>query len=160
MGHATVPWSADEAARELLAVLPLIARIVAGAVKREVGEETTMPQFRVLALLAEAPQTTSALARRRRVSLPSMGAQVQALVERGLVARVPDPSDRRQHQLELTAAGRMHYTQAAAHALSRLAPLLETLSADELRAVQIALPALHRALAHDEEPVDGDPSAL
>lgn len=151
-------WTAEAAARELLAVLPLINRIVSAAVKREAGEETTMPQFRVLALLAEAPQTTSALARMRRVSLPTMGELVQALVTRGWVTRVPDQRDRRQHTLELTDAGQAHYAQAQLQTMAQLTPLLAALSEQELAAVQIALPALHRALTSDEESqIDGNP---
>src|SRR5262249_5821492 len=57
-----------EATQELLAVLPLLNRIVAAEVRREAGEETTMPQFRVLAHLAAGPLTLSALAKKRRVS--------------------------------------------------------------------------------------------
>jgi DNA-binding MarR family transcriptional regulator len=145
-------WSLDDIAHALLALVPLLNRIVVAAVRSEAGEETTMPQFRVLALLAAGPETTSGLARRRRVSLPTIGALVQALVERGWVVRVPDPHDRRQHLLELTDAGRAHYRRAEAQALRQLIPLLEDLSDDERRAVQVALPALYRALTRDDEP--------
>jgi DNA-binding MarR family transcriptional regulator len=149
---AAPTWTADEATSELLAVLPLLNRIVASAVRRETGEETTMPQFRVLAMLAERAHTTSGLARHRRVSLPAMGALVQALVERGWVTRIPDLNDRRQHTLELTEAGRAHYLGAQQQVMRQLSPLLAVLDEHELRAVQIALPALHRALTSDEEP--------
>lgn len=149
-------WTTEDATRELLAVLPLLNRIVASAVRSETSEETTMPQFRVLALLAESPQTSSALARRRRVSLPTMGALVQALVERGWVRRIPDLQDRRQHQLELTDSGQAHYARATTQTLRQLLPLLARLTEHELRAVQIALPALHRALTSDEEPTSDD----
>ena len=81
--------------QELLAVLPLLNRIVATEVRREAGEDTTMPQFRVLAHLAPGQLTLSALAKRRRVSLQSMSELVQVLVERGWVVRAPDPADRR-----------------------------------------------------------------
>src|SRR6476619_6342086 len=100
------------ATRELLAVLPLLNRIVAAEVRREAGEETTMPQFRVLAHLGAGPLTLSVLAKKRRVSLQSMSELVQALVERGWIARTPDPGDRRQHLLRLTDHGRAHYERA------------------------------------------------
>ena len=88
-----------EATQELLAVLPLLSRIVAAEVRREAGEDTSMPQFRVLAHLAARPLTLSALAKKRRVSLQSMSELVQALVLRGWVAREPDPRDRRHDAL-------------------------------------------------------------
>ncbi len=155
---AAGPWNAERTTNELLAILPLLTRIVAEAVRREAGAETTMPQFRALAILADEPQTLSALARRRRVSLQSMGTLVQALVERGWVVRTPDPLDRRQALLALSETGRSHYEQAQAQSVRSLLPLIATLSEEELGAVQVALPALHAALTREEDP-DGNPSS-
>jgi DNA-binding MarR family transcriptional regulator len=144
-------WDALRAADELMAVLPLLNRIVAAEVRREAGEETTMPQFRVLAHLSARSLTLSELARRRRVTLQSMGELVQTLVERGWIARTPDPSDRRQQQLALTDHGRTHYERAQGQVLAQIAPLLARLDATELHAIQVALPALHRVLAGEED---------
>jgi DNA-binding MarR family transcriptional regulator len=146
-------WTTEEVTRELLAVLPLLNRIVVTEVRREAGEETTMPQFRVLAHLVDGPLTLSVLARKRRVSLQSMGELAQALVERGWVVRMPDPTDRRQHLLHLTEQGRAHYERAQEQALRRLVPLLDELTGDEIAAVQQALPALRRVLAREEKVV-------
>ena len=143
-------WTSEDATRELLAVLPLLNRIVAGEVRREAGDDTTMPQFRVLAHLADGALTLSALAKRRRVSLQSMSELVQVLVERGWIARTADPSDRRQHLLQLTEHGRAHYERAQEMTIRRLAPLLAQLSANETEAVRLALSALHRVLAQEE----------
>lgn len=151
-------WTAEEATRELLTVLPLLNRVVAADVRREVGEETTMPQFRVLSYLAPGPTTLSALARRQRVSLQAMGELAQALVERGWVTRSPAPNDRRQSLLHLTDQGRAHYERANARMLQHLTPLLSALSAEELAAVRVALAALNRVLAGEEgNDHDGNP---
>lgn len=139
-----------ETTKELLAVLPLLNRIVAAEVRREAGEETTMPQFRVLAHLTAEPLTLSLLAKKRRVSLQAMSELVQALVARGWIVRVPDQQDRRQALLQLTDHGRSHYERAQAQMLQRLAPLLAQLRADELAAVRLALPALRRVLIQEE----------
>ncbi len=143
-------WSPEEATRELLAVLPLLNRIVAAEVRREAGEETTMPQFRVLDHLAAGPLTLSALARKRRVSLQSMSELVQALVERGWVMRTPDPNDRRQQLLHQTEHGRRHYERATQKMLEQLSPLLAKLTEEERAAVEVALPALRRVLTGEE----------
>jgi DNA-binding MarR family transcriptional regulator len=143
-------WTSEDATRELLAVLPLLSRIVAAEVRREAGEETTMPQFRVLSHLAAGGLTLSALAKRRRVSLQSMSELAQVLVERGWVARTPDAADRRQHLLTLTDHGRRHYERAQQQAIRQMAPLLAQLSPAEMAAVRMALPALHRVLAQEE----------
>jgi DNA-binding MarR family transcriptional regulator len=143
-------WTPEQAAQELLAVLPLLNRLVAAEVRREAGDETTMPQFRVLTHLADGPLTVSGLARRRRVSLQSMGELVQVLVERGWVTRVPDPNDRRQQHLTLTDRGRQHHEGVQQRMMAQLMPMLARLDAQEMAAVQIALPALHRLFAGDE----------
>jgi DNA-binding MarR family transcriptional regulator len=142
-------WTPEQAAQELLAVLPLLTRLVAAEVRRE-GDETTMPQFRVLTHLAEGPLTVSGLARRRRVSLQSMGELVQLLVERGWVARAPDPTDRRQQLLILTEHGRQYHEIMQTRVMAQIVPLLARLDAHEMAAVQVALPALHRIFAGDE----------
>ncbi len=149
VGH--VLWTAETAAEELLAVLPLMTRIVAAEVRREIGEETTMPQFRVLSQIAEGPLTVSALARKRRVTLQAMGELVQGLVERGWIARTPDPKDRRQQLLDLTEHGRRHYERASARAIAQLAPLLAGLGEAEMTALQVALPALQRVLGAERD---------
>src|SRR5258708_13221352 len=88
-------WTPEEATRELLSVLPLLSRIMAAELRHEPGDETTMPQFRVLAYLEDGPLTLSAIAKRRRVSLQSAGDLVQVLVERGWFMRTPYPKNRR-----------------------------------------------------------------
>ncbi len=144
-------WTAQEATHELLAVLPYLNRLVAVELRRTAGEETSMPQFRVLGLLATEPLTLSALSRKRRVTLQAAGELVQALVERGWIVREPDPADRRQALLHLTDQGWLHYEHAQEAMTQRLVPLLEQLNQDETQAVQMALPALRRVLSMTEE---------
>jgi len=143
-------WTSEDATREVLAVLPLLNRIVGAEVRREAGEDTTIGQFRVLAHLADGPLTLSVLAKRRRVSLQSMSELAQTLVERGWIARTPDPTDRRQHLLQLTKSGLAHYQRTQEMTIRQLAPLLAQLSADEIAAVRMALPALRRVLMQEE----------
>ena len=136
-------------AQELLAVLPLFNRIMAVELRQETGDDTTMPQFRVLSYLAEAPLTMSAIARLRHVSFQSAGELVQALVERGWVVRMPDPTDRRQSLLNLTDAGRAQYERAQQHMLERLASFMDQLDEDEKTTIQQALQSLHRVLVQE-----------
>lgn len=136
--------------QELLAVLPLLNRIVAAEVRREAGEDTSVPQFRVLSQLASTPLTLSMLAKRRRVSPQAMSELIQVLVERGWILRVPDQQDRRQALLQLTEDGRQHYEHIQTQTLQQLVPLLAQLDDAELSAIHIALTALHRVLAQEE----------
>ena len=161
--NIALPTLEEATASELLDILPLLIHLVATEVKREAGNDTTMPQFRVLGHLADGPLTLSVLARRRRVSLQSMGELVQTLVERGWLERKPDPTDRRQQLIGLTPVGRRHFVRAQTKALQRLTPLMATLSAEELAAVRIALAGLHRVLLTADDPAstaDSGPDRL
>jgi DNA-binding MarR family transcriptional regulator len=92
---------AAEAASEL--------RIVVGRLVRRLRAENTLPisQGAVLARLhRDGPQTTSSLAVAERMRPQSMAQTIAELEADGLVARTPDPADRRQVLIELTAAGR------------------------------------------------------
>ena len=54
--------TAEESARELLAILPLLNRLMISELGHEAGDDTTMPQFRVLSYLAEEPLTLKTMA--------------------------------------------------------------------------------------------------
>ncbi len=139
---------AGATAAELLKIVPLLNRIIVDEVRREAGQDTTMPQYRVLQYLSAGPISLSDLARRRRVSLQSMGELAQALVDRGWVARKPNPDDRRQQFIELTRQGRRHYERAQDNMLRRLTPAVAELTDDEHKAVRITLDALQRVLVN------------
>jgi DNA-binding MarR family transcriptional regulator len=142
--------TSEETARDLLGVLPLINRIMAAELRQEAGEDTTMPQFRVLTYLSEQPLTLSEIARRRRVSLQSAGDLIQTLVERGWIQRVPDPSDRRQVLLHLTDEGKQKYQRANERMLIHLIPFMDMLTDEETAAVRVALHALQRVFSGQE----------
>lgn len=82
--------------------------------------ELTLPQFRVLSMLADGSTASSALASRLAVSPPSMTAVIDGLSARGLVERRPDPDDRRRLTLLLTAAGKKTLRAADAAVDARL----------------------------------------
>jgi len=136
-------------AQELLAVLPLLNRMMALELRQETGDDTTMSQFRVLAYLAEEPLTMSDIARRRHVSFQSAGELVQGFVERGWVVRMPNPLDRRQSMLHLTETGKEKYERAQSLMLQRLAGFMDQLDEDEKTTIQQALQSLHRVLIQE-----------
>lgn len=149
-------WTSEEATQQLLAILPFLNRLVSAEWRQIAGESTTMVQFRVLSHLLAAPLTLSGLAKKRRVSLQAAGEIVQGMVERGWIVRTPDPDDRRQSLLELTDEGRASYALAEGQMVAHLLPFLDKLSPEEIAAIQVALPALHRVLAtvdEDSEPL-------
>jgi DNA-binding MarR family transcriptional regulator len=82
--------------------------------------DLSLPQYRVLGLLADGSTASSVLARQLAVSPPSVTAVVDGLVGRGLVERRADPADRRRLTLLLTRDGKRLLVAADAAAESRL----------------------------------------
>jgi long-chain acyl-CoA synthetase len=67
--------------------------------------ELTLPQYRVLGILAEGSAAASGLADRLAVRRPSITALVDGLVARGFVDRRQEDTDRRRVELRLTPEG-------------------------------------------------------
>lgn len=147
-------WTTEMAARELLSMLPFINRFVAREVYTHTNEEITIVQIRVLGHLIDHPYTMSELAKKRQVSLQSTSELVQGLVERGWVERSPHPADRRQTVLQITEEGIHQFNSTKEMMITHLAPMLDQLSAQELAAIETALPALRRVFTIiDQEPL-------
>jgi DNA-binding MarR family transcriptional regulator len=140
----------EDTSQHMLALLPLLNRLVATEVRREVGEAVSVLQLRVLITLLDEARTLSSLAREYHVSPQALCDVAHNLVERGWLARTPLPHDRRQHLLAITDVGRVAYLAARERAMQQITLLLGDLSQPELEAVQTALPALHRVLARLE----------
>jgi len=67
--------------------------------------DLTLPQYRVLTILAEGSAAASGLADRLAVRRPSVTALIDGLVARGLVDRRQEDADRRRVALRLTDEG-------------------------------------------------------
>jgi long-chain acyl-CoA synthetase len=90
-------------------VLGSYGRVAAWLAKRVevtlVDVELTLPQYRVLGILAEGSSAASNLAERLAVRRPSITAVVDGLVARRLVERRQEDADRRRVALRLTKKG-------------------------------------------------------
>ena len=77
-----------------------------------------IPEWRMIAVLAESGgMTQQALTHRTRMDKVTVSRAAIALVERGLLARAPNPGDKRSHHLSLTDEGRDLYASVAPKAL-------------------------------------------
>lgn len=91
--------------------IPVLAgdlRMVVGQLVRRFREDRTLPGPQIAALgwlVRRGPKTTSQLAAHERVRPQSMAYTVAELETAGLVERRPDPTDKRQTLIVLTAAG-------------------------------------------------------
>jgi long-chain acyl-CoA synthetase len=124
-----------------------IAARLAKVVERALSDlELSLAQYRLLGNLADGPSLASTLAERLIVSRPSVTALADGLVERGLVTRQGEASDRRRVMHGLTPAGRKVLHAADDAIERRLITLAEELTeTDRTRAFK-GLHAWGRAL--------------
>lgn len=84
----------------------------------------TLPQFRLLTLVATTPERASRLADRAGVTRPSLTGILDGLVSRGWVERSEVDGDRRGVTLTITPAGQAAYNIATAATTSSLDDML------------------------------------
>ncbi len=142
-------WSIQILAEALMKIFPNLGKQIAANLRASGEEETTLMQMSVLYQIHKELITASELAKRRRVSLQSASVLVQGMAERGWITRLPDPKDRRQFLLEITPEGLEKAEAIRTQVVNYLAGFLGELSAEELAAAQIFLPALSRILTQD-----------
>jgi long-chain acyl-CoA synthetase len=119
------------------------------------GTELSLPQYRVLGVLAEGASIPSALAERLTVRRPTVTAVVDGLEARGLVQRTPGDLDKRSVTHTLTAKGERLLGKANSAVDARLTDIAACLDDEVLteRALgslelwRVAMRAYHRAQA-------------
>jgi DNA-binding MarR family transcriptional regulator len=116
-----------------------------------------IPEWRLIAVIAEGAITQQALGVATRMDKVTVSRAAQALVERGLVARQPNAGDKRSHLLTLTETGRALYDQVAPKALELEAAVFEQLDPDERRVLSAMLDRIETAAASIA--ADGDGTA-
>jgi long-chain acyl-CoA synthetase len=100
------PASKGTAAPPVLGTYGRVAAWLSKRVEVALGEvELTLPQYRVLGILAEGSAAASGLADRLAVRRPSITALIDGLVARGFVDRRQEDTDRRRVELRLTPEG-------------------------------------------------------
>ena len=108
------------------------------------GTDLTLPQFRLLAMVARGDERATALAGRLSLSKPTITAAVDGLVERGLVARAVVVGDRRAVNIQITDAGRFSLEAAEGRMAERIQPVIDRCA--DPAAVTAAMEQLDRAL--------------
>lgn len=92
----------------------------------------SLSQYRMLAMIAEreAGRTarSSSLAIELSLTKPTVSVAIEGLQAQGLIARKPDPDDRRAVRVELTDAGRAALAASEAELIERVAPLIAGVS--------------------------------
>ena len=107
----------------------------------------TRAQLRILVRLhQEGPTTVGNLAALLSVTLPSITATVDRLVQQGLVCREDDPTDRRRVINRLTPAGITLIERLQEGRRARLVAALDQMSSEERVALSFSLARLEDAL--------------
>jgi DNA-binding MarR family transcriptional regulator len=142
---------------EIAEALPEIIRRLKGNRRLSSGEwELTVAQVRALGVVAHhADCTMGELARRLGISLSAATGLVDRLVQRGLIEREADSSDRRLVCLRLTAAAKRVPAAFRRQTRRRMAAALEQLSEPELQQIAEGLALLRMALGGSEEQQGG-----
>ena len=118
------------------ALLSAHARLMKRFAAEDIWHDLSMREYDVLYTLSKCgePARMGELHRHLLLSQPALSRMVDRLVERGLVARHPDPADRRGVRLSLTDAGRdIQHQIGRRHARSVARALAAELSPEELR---------------------------
>jgi DNA-binding MarR family transcriptional regulator len=118
------------------ALLSAHARLMKGFAAEDIWRDLSMREYDVLYTLSKRrePVRMGELHRQVLLSQPALSRMVDRLVERGFVARRPDPADGRGVRLSLTDAGRdIQYQIGRRHARSVARTVTAELSPDELR---------------------------
>lgn len=117
------------------ALLGAVARSVTGAL-----ESVTLPQFRVLIVLATSgPLRTGILAERIGAQQSTFSRSLDRMVAGGWVARAASPDSRREILITLTSTGRALVDEVTERRRREIATILGRLSAADQAAVESAL---------------------
>jgi DNA-binding MarR family transcriptional regulator len=132
---------------ELAVRLRLAITRTARRLRQETGGELSPSLNAALATIdRHGPLTPSQVAERERIQRPTATRVLTRLEAAGLVARVPDPADRRSSLVTATADGRALLRRLHDRKEAYLASRLRTLGADERATLDRATAILERLL--------------
>lgn len=128
--HVTEVDPAGEASQigdaDLVAAIRVLGRMSRILGRLETG--LSFPQYRLLTLLADGNERSTAIAQHLAVSKPTITNAVEALVELGHVHRLADSDDRRVTWLQITASGTRALEAANAAYVDRFGPTVRAMS--------------------------------
>ena len=136
---------AAQAAAELMEAMPVIMQFVRAEMRSQREPTLSVPQFRALAFLSRNPNASlSDLSEHIGITKATASPMVERLVQRRLVDRQADPTERRQIMLKLTPEGSARLDEMRDRTRQKLAERLDALTSDELVQVSAGLMILGR----------------
>jgi MarR family transcriptional regulator for hemolysin len=142
----------EEAASELLEVVPLIMREIRSEMRSQSSPELTVPQFRALAFVnRNKGASLSAVANHMGLTLPSTSRLVDVLIARRLLTREDNPADRRRVKLGVTNRGLTLLENSRRGTLNYLAKKLRGISASDRKIIVEGMAAMRSVLMNGTE---------
>jgi DNA-binding MarR family transcriptional regulator len=136
---------ADQAAAELLEVMPAIMQFVRAEMRNQPDPSLSVTQLRALSFLDRNPNLSlSEVADYIGITRASTSTMIDRLVQRGLVDRQEDPKERRHVMLKLTQTGSDRLAQMRNIIRQTITTLFDQLTPEELEQVSQSLALLGR----------------
>jgi MarR family transcriptional regulator for hemolysin len=133
----------DEAARELLDVVPVIMKDIRSEMRNRRSPDLTVPQFRTLAFVdRNKGASLSTVANHMGLTLPSTSRLVDGLIARGMLTREDNPVDRRLVKLGVTNHGLTILKTSRRGTLAYLADKISSLSVEDREVIVKAMKAM------------------
>ena len=143
--------------------LPYRLSVLSNAVSRKIADmyerefDISIWQWRILAVLGESEGLTATeVATRTLMDKPAVSRAASSLIDRGLITRTSDASDRRKSDLRLSEEGRKVYDAIIPRALAYEAELLGALSEEDARTLHRLLTQLADIASPDRNLWAGD----
>lgn len=128
---------------DLMTVVPAVTRFLRAGIRCHGKPHLSLSQLRVLYFLRRRSRSSlSEVANYLDVTRPTMSAMVERLVQRGLIDRIVDPTERRRIILTLTPEGTAEMERVYDATLASVADRLAGLSEPQLQQVIAGLAIL------------------
>lgn len=138
----------EEAARELLEIVPLIMRDIRSEMRSQSSPDLTIPQFRALAFLnRNEGSSLLKVANHMGLTPPSTCRLMDGLIARGMMTRQDNPADRRCVRLVVTARGLAILDASTRGTLAYLADKLGNVGDDGREVIVKAMKSLRSVFA-------------
>ena len=142
--------SPQEAATQLLEVIPVVMRDIRSEMRRRRSPDLTVPQFRTLSFVnRNVGSSLLEVANHLGLTPPSTSRIVDGLIYRNMMTREDHPDDRRRVKLKVTHLGEQILDASRQDALTYLSAKLSNINADDREAIVKAMNVLQPIFTSD-----------
>lgn len=127
-------------------VIPHLMRLIRTEMRQVGKSKLTVPQFRLLNKVSKQPMSNHELAEWMGVSAPTMSKMIDSLVNKGLLLRKSEGSDRRAIQVEATKKGHALSQDIRAAVRKQFSERLAQIPENKLQVIEAGLLAMKEAL--------------